>query len=75
MVVLKEFEISVNIESISFQTKTEHVHLWLAITKSYFKNNNFQVLAEEGKVNKELCTQFRAKIKFNQQTYIVNFFP
>ena len=28
MVVLKEFELLVNIESISFQTKVEHVDLW-----------------------------------------------
>ena len=28
MVVLKEFELLVNIESISFQTKVEHVGLW-----------------------------------------------
>ena len=73
MVVLKEFELSVNIESISFQTKVEHVDLWLAITKSYFKNDNFEVYAEK-KVNKELCTQFRAKSKSNLQIYIVNFF-
>ena len=73
MVVLKEVELSVNIESISFQTKVEHVDLWLAITKSYFKNDNFEVYAEK-KVNKELCTQFRAKSKSNLQIYIVNFF-
>ena len=49
MVVLKEFELSINIESISFQTKVEHIDLWLAITKSYFKNNNFKVYAEKKK--------------------------
>ena len=47
--------------------------MWLAITKSYFKNDNFEVYAEK-KVNKELCTQFRAKSKSNSQIYIVNFF-
>ena len=52
--------------SLSFQAKVEHVDLWLAITKSYFKNDNF--------VNKELCTQFRAKCKSNSQIYIVNLF-
>ena len=31
---------------ISFQTKVEYVDLWLAITKSYFKNENFEVYAE-----------------------------
>ena len=72
-VVLKEFELSVNIESISFQTKVEHVDLWLAITKSYLKINNFEVYAEK-KVSKELCTQFKAKSKSNWQIYIVNFF-
>ena len=73
MVVLKEFELSVNIDSISFQTKVEHVELQLIITKSYFKNDNFEVYAEK-KVNKELGTQFRAKRKSNSQMYIVNFF-
>ena len=48
------------------------MYLWLAITKSYLKNNNFEVYAK--KVNKELCTQFRAKRKHNSQVYIVNFF-
>ena len=73
MVVLKEFELSVNIDSISFHTKVEHVELQLIITKSYFKNDNFEVYAEK-KVNKELGTQFRAKRKSNSQMYIVNFF-
>ena len=73
MVVLKEFELSVNIDSISFQTKVEHVELQLIITKSYFKNDNFEVYAEK-KVNKELGTQFKAKRKSNSQMYIVNFF-
>ena len=52
MVVLKVFELSVNIESISFQTKVQHVHLWLAITKPYFKNDNFEVYAEKKLKNK-----------------------
>ena len=47
--------------------------MWLAITKSYFKKDNFKFYAEK-KVNKELCTQFRAKSKYNPQIYIVNFF-
>ena len=69
MVVLKKFELSVNIESISFQTKVEHADdLWLAITKSHCKNYDFEVYAEK-KVNKELSTQFRAKSKSNSQTY------
>ena len=45
----------------------------LVITKSYFKNDNFEVYAEK-KVNKELGAQFRAKRKSNSQIYIVNFF-
>ena len=53
MVVLKEFELSVNIESISFQTKVEHVDLRLAITKSYFKHDKSEVYAGK-KVIKEL---------------------
>ena len=48
MVLSKELELSVNIESISFQYKVEHIDLWLAIIKSYFKNNkNFEVYAEK----------------------------
>ena len=48
MVVLKKFELSVNIESISFQTKVEHADdLWLAITKSHCKNYDFEVYAEK----------------------------
>ena len=72
MIVLEEFELSVNIDSISLQTKVEHADLSLAITKSYFKNDNFEVYAEK-KVKKELCTQFRAKSKSNSQIYVVNF--
>ena len=53
MLVLKEFELSVNIESISFQTKVEHVDLRLAITKSYFKHDKSEVYAGK-KVIKEL---------------------
>ena len=47
MVALKVFEISVNIESISFQTNVEHVGLWLAIAKTYFKKNNFEFYTEK----------------------------
>ena len=47
MVVLREFEVSVKIESISFQTKVEHVDLRLAITKHFFKNSNFEAYAEK----------------------------
>ena len=61
MVVLKEFELSVNIESISVQTKVEHVDLWLAITKSCFKNDNFEVYAGK-KVNKNCVLSSEQKI-------------
>ena len=49
MVVLKEFELSVNISFIYFQAKAKNVNVWLALTKtkSYFKNNNFEVYAEK----------------------------
>ena len=71
MVVLKEFELSVNIESISFQKKVEHLNLWLAITKSRLITSKF---IQKKKVNKELCIQFRANSKFNSEIYKVNFF-
>ena len=73
MVVLKEFELSVNIQFLYFQTKSEHTDLQLAITKSYFGSNNAEVYAEKN-ADKELCTQFRAKSKSNSQIDIVNFF-
>ena len=47
MVVLKEFELSVNIQFLYFQTKSEHTDLQLAITKSYFGSNNAEVYAEK----------------------------
>ena len=49
MVVLKVFELSVNIKSISFQTKVKHVDLWLAIGKSYFRKDNFEFMQKNGK--------------------------
>ena len=54
-------------------SKVEYIDFQLAITKSYFKNDNLEVYTEK-KVNKELCTQFGTKSKSNLQIYIVNFF-
>ena len=71
MVLLKQFEFSINAESIFFKTKVEHLDLWLAISKSHFKNNSFEVYAET-KVNKELFSQFRPRSKANSQIYMVN---
>ena len=74
MVLLKQFEFSVNADSIFFKTNVEHLDLWLAISKSNFKNNSFEVYAET-KVNKELFFQFRARSKANSQIYMVNSSP
>ena len=43
MVVLKLYELSVNQESISFQTKSELINLWLSTTRFYLQNNGFEV--------------------------------
>ena len=40
------------IGSISLEKKVEHKALWLVITKSYFKNNNFKNYTEK-KINLE----------------------
>ena len=58
-----------------FPNKGRALRFVVSNNKSYFKNNNFKVYAEKKKIiNKELCTQFRAKSKSNSQNYIVNFF-
>ena len=49
------------------------MELWLAITKSYFKNNNFEVFGEKP-LNKEVGTQFRANNNSSSQLYIFNFY-
>ena len=43
IIPLKVHELTVNKESISFQTDMRLVDLWLSITRMYFKNNRFDV--------------------------------
>ena len=73
MVILKEFELSVNIESISFQTKVIFIKDWYEITKTYFKDNGFEILVEK-LVNRDLCMQFKVKQLNGCEVYVFNFF-
>ena len=59
MVLLKVHELAVNKESISFQTDRKLVELWLSITRSYFKNNEFGVI-DTKLISKDTWKQFRA---------------
>ena len=68
MVLLKAHEPAVNKESTSFQTDRKLVDLWLSITKSYFKNNGFDV-TDIKLINKDTYQQLRA----NQRNRIENY--
>lgn len=73
--ILKEYELSVNLESISFQIRKENVDSWYEKTRIYFESKKFTIY-EERKVNRDLCNQFKAKYENNGCTeyYVVNFF-
>ena len=73
MVALKEYELSVNLESISFQIKKENVDEWYKLTRSYFEHETFSIY-EERKVNRDLCNQFKAKHETSGEYYVFNFF-
>ena len=53
MVTLKDYQLSVNLESISFQIEKENVDARYKITRNYFENQNFSIF-EERKVNRGL---------------------
>ena len=53
MVTLKDYQLSVNLESISFQIEKENVHARHKLTSNYFENQNFSIF-EERKVNRGL---------------------
>ena len=59
MVLLKVHELALNKESISFQTDRKLVDFWLSITRSYFKNNGFDV-TDIKLIKKDTSKQFRA---------------
>ena len=74
MVVLKLYELSVNQESISFQTKRELIDLWLSTTRSYFKSNGFEV-TDIKLLNKDTWQQFKAhQEQDGGESYVLNFF-
>ena len=72
MVALKEYELSVNLESISFQNKKENVDEWYKLTRSYFEHQTFSI-CDERKVNRDLCSQFNAKHE-SDEYYVFKFF-
>ena len=59
MVVLRLYDLSVNQESTSFQMKRELINLWSSTTRTYFKNNGFEV-TDIKLLNKDTCQQFQA---------------
>ena len=74
MVVLKLYELSVNQELISFQTKGELINLWLSTARSYFKNNGFEVI-DIKLSNKDTCQEFKAhQEQDGGESYALNFF-
>ena len=73
MVLLKTHELAVNKESISFQTDRKLVDAWLSITKSYFKNNGFDV-TDIKLINKDTWQQCRANLRNVIKNYVLNFY-
>ena len=73
MVLLKAHELTVNKESMFFQTDRKFVDLWLSITKSYFKNNGFDV-TDVKLINKDTSQQFRANQRNGIENYVLNFY-
>ena len=75
MVLLKLYELSVNQESILYQTKKESLNLWLSITRSYLKNNGFDI-SDIKLLNNETCQQFKAlQEQIDEgESYVLNFY-
>ena len=46
MVAPKDYQLSVNLELISFQIKKENVQAWYKLTRIYFENQNFTIFEE-----------------------------
>ena len=53
MVALKDYQLSVNLETISFQINKKNVNAWYKLTRNYFENQNFTIF-EKKKVNRDL---------------------
>ena len=73
MILLKVHELAVNKESISFQTDMKLADLCLSNTRSYFKNNGFDV-TDIKLINKDTCKQFRANQRNGSENYVLNFY-
>ena len=74
MVVLRLYDLSVNQESTSFQTKRELINLWSSTTRTYFKNNGFEV-TDIKLLNKDMCQQFKAhQEQDGGESHVLNFF-
>ena len=73
MVALKDDQLSVNLELISFQIKKKNVDAWYKFTRNYFENQNFTIF-EERKVNRGLCSQFKVKQDLSLEYYAINFY-
>ena len=73
MVLLKTHKLAVNKESIFFQTDRKLVDLWLSVTKSYFKNNGFDV-TDIKHINKDTWQQCRANLRNVIKNYVLNFY-
>ena len=74
MVVLKLYELSVNQESILFQTKRELINLRVSTTRSYIKNNGFEI-TDIKLLNKDTCQHFKTLHKQDGgESYVLNFF-
>ena len=68
------YELSVNQELIPFQTNRDLINLWLSTTRSYFKNNGFEVTYIK-LLNKDTCQQFKAhQEQYEGESYVLNFF-
>ena len=73
MIALKDYQLSVNLESISFQIKKENVDGWYKLTRNYFENQNFTIFVER-KVNEDLCNQFKVKQDVSSEYYVINLY-
>ena len=78
MVILKEFELNINQDSISFHSNRELVSVWYDKAKSYFRELQFEIY-DEKKLNRETCSQFKVKRddsnnKQQGEYYVLNFF-
>ena len=73
MVLLKIHKLAVNKKSISFQIDKKLVDLWLSITRSYFKNNGFDV-TDIKLINKDTCKHFGANQRNSNENYVLNFY-